>query len=350
METLDIEAPRDDEILVRVVATGVCHTDLVVRDGLLPTPQPVVLGHEGAGIVMKVGRSVRKVTPGDHVVMTFNSCGACPSCADHEPSYCYEFFPRNFFAVRPDGTSALSRDGELIHGNFFGQSSFATHAICHEANVVKVPNDAPLEILGPLACGVQTGAGAVMNALKVTAGKSFAVFGTGSVGLSAVMAAKVAGATTIIAVDTNDERLAFARGVGATHTVNPKRANATDEILAVTSAGVDFALDTTGLTEVIRGAVLSLAPRGVCGILGASPMGSEINLDEVHFMSGGRRLIGIVEGSSNPDEFIPILVDLHTRGLFPFDRMISFYPFDKINEAIADSENGRTIKPIVRMG
>jgi aryl-alcohol dehydrogenase len=350
LETLDLEDPRDNEILVRVVATGVCHTDLVVRDGLLPTPQPVVLGHEGAGIVMKVGRSVRKVAPGDHVVMTFNSCGSCPSCAEHEPAYCHEFFPRNFFAVRADGTSALSSAGELVHGNFFGQSSFATHALCHEVNVVKVPNDAPLEIMGPLACGVQTGAGAVMNALKVTAGKSIAVFGTGSVGLSALMAAKVVGATTIIAVDTNTERLAFARGVGATHTVNPLNADATDEILAATGGGVNFALDTTGLSGVIRSAVLSLAPRGVCGILGASPMGSEINLDEVHFMSGGRRLIGIVEGSSNPDVFIPFLADLHAKGLFPFDRMIRFYPFDQINEAIADSESGRTIKPIVRMG
>lgn len=350
LETLDMEDPRDDEILVRVVATGICHTDLVVRDGLLPTPQPVVLGHEGAGIVEKVGRSVCKVAPGDHVVMTFNSCGSCPSCAEHEPAYCHEFFPRNFFAVRADGTSALSRDGERVHGNFFGQSSFATHALCHEQNVIKVPKDAPLEKMGPLACGVQTGAGAVMNALKVTAGKSFAVFGTGSVGLSAVMAARVVGATTIIAVDTNDERLAFAREVGASHTVNPKGTNATEEILAATGGGVNFVLDTTGLAEVIRNAVLSLAPRGVCGILGASPMGSEICLDEVHFMSGGRRLIGIVEGSSAPDVFIPLLADLHAKGLFPFDRMIRFYPFDKINEAIADSESGRAIKPIVRMG
>lgn len=350
LETLDLEDPRDDEILVRVVATGICHTDLVVRDGLLPTPQPVVLGHEGAGIVMRVGSRVKKVVPGDHVVMTFNSCGGCPSCADHEPAYCYEFFPRNFFAVRADGTSALSRDGELVHGNFFGQSSFATHALCHEQNVVRVPLQASLETMGPLACGVQTGAGAVLNALKVTRGSSFAVFGTGSVGLSAVMAAKVAGATTIIAVDTNDDRLALAREVGATHTVNPAVVNACEEILNTTIAGVNFALDTTGLAEVIRNAVLCLAPRGVCGILGASPLGSEIRLDEVHFMSGGRRLMGIVEGSSEPDVFIPYLVDLHAQGLFPFDRMITFYPFDKINEAIADSENGLAIKPIVRMG
>jgi aryl-alcohol dehydrogenase len=349
LEKLDIEDPRDHEVLVRVVATGVCHTDIVVRDGMLPTPQPVVLGHEGAGIVEKVGKSVTKVAPGDHVVMTFNSCGHCPSCEDEAPAYCYEFFPRNFFAVREDGTSGLSQNGKLVHGNFFGQSSFASHALCHQRNVVKVPKDVNLELMGPLACGIQTGAGAVLNALQVSAGKSFAVFGTGSVGLSAVMAAKVAGAKIIVAVDTNDERLAFAKTVGATHTINPKQMNATETLMGITGIGLDFALDTTGLASVIRDAVMSLANRGTCGILGASPMGSEIKLDEVHFMSGGRRLMGIVEGSSDPDTFIPKLVELHRKGQFPFDRMVRFYAFDQINEAIHDSETGKSIKPILRM-
>jgi aryl-alcohol dehydrogenase len=349
LETLDLEDPRDDEILVRVVATGVCHTDVVVRDGLLPTPHPVVLGHEGAGIVERVGRSVTKVSPGDAVVMTYDSCGRCPSCVAHAQSYCHSFFPRNFFAAREDGSSALSKEGERIHGNFFGQSSFATHALCHERNVVKVPGDAPLELLGPLACGVQTGAGAVMNALSVSAGASFAVFGAGSVGLSAVMAARVVGATTIVAIDLHDERLDFARSVGATHTFNPSRDDVVASLVALTGYGIDYALDTTGVAKVIRQAADSLAPRGTCGVLGASAPGTEIVLDEVHFMSGGRRLIGIVEGESTPDSFIPELIELHRQGRFPFDRMVKFYALDEINTAIADSLEGRTIKPIVRM-
>ena len=208
IETLELEDPRDDELIVRVVAAGVCHTDLVVRDQWIPVPLPVVLGHEGAGIVERVGRSVTKVAPGDPVVMSFDSCGECPSCLAGEASYCHDLGGRNFAAQRPDGTSALSCNGELIHAHFFGQSSFATHALCRERNVVKVASDAPLELLGPLACGVQTGAGAVINALKLGAGQSLAVFGTGSVGLSAVMAAKVVGATTIIGVDLRDQRLA----------------------------------------------------------------------------------------------------------------------------------------------
>jgi aryl-alcohol dehydrogenase len=261
-----------------------------------------------------------------------------------------EFFPRNFFATRPDGSSGLSQNGAMIHGNFFGQSSWATYALCHERNVVKVPADARLELLGPLACGVQTGAGAVINALKVGAGKSFAVFGAGSVGLSAVMAARAVGATTIVAVDINPDRLAFAVEVGATHVIDSGQEDATARLLALTGIGLDYALDTTGLAPVIRAAVLSLAPRGTCGILGASPMGSEISLDEVHFMSGGRRLMGIVEGEADPDLFIPVLIELHRQGRFPFDRMVKFYDFADINRAIHDSESGRTIKPVVRMG
>ncbi|MEJ2455780.1 MAG: NAD(P)-dependent alcohol dehydrogenase [Candidatus Thiodiazotropha sp.] len=349
VESVNLEPPRDHEILVRVVATGVCHTDLVVLAGHLPTPFPVVLGHEGAGVVEQVGSGITKVKPGDHVVMTYNSCGVCPSCSDHASSYCHEFFPRNFFAVRPDGTSALSRDGDSIHGNFFGQSSFATHALCHETNVVKVSQDLPLELLGPLACGIQTGAGAIMNALKVSAGRSLVVFGTGSVGLSAVMAAKVVGATTIIAVDMNDERLAMAQELGATHCINPGQQSVTEKVMQITGFGVDFALDTTGLPSVIKDAVECLAPRGTCGILGAPAPETQIVLDETHFMSGGRRLIGIVEGDANPDTFIPMLAELYAKGLFPFDRLVKFYNLDQINQAIEDSESGRTIKPIIQM-
>ena len=350
LENIEIEDPRSDEILVKVAATGVCHTDLVVRDGMLPTPMPVVLGHEGAGVVEKVGSAVTKVKPGDHVVMTFASCGTCPSCQEHATTYCHEFFPQNFFATRADGSTALSSGGETIHSNFFGQSSFATYALCREANVVKVPKDAELELLGPLACGIQTGAGAVMNALGVSAGKSFAVFGTGSVGLSAVMAAKVVGATTIIAVDMNEERLKMARELGATHTINPGDTDATEEIMKITGYGANFALDTTGLPGVIRGAVESLAPMGTCGILGASGPDAEIVLNEIHFMSAGRKLVGIVEGESNPDVFIPTLIELYRAGNFPFDKLVSFYDFEEINAAIQDSKTGLAIKPIVRMG
>lgn len=183
----------------------------------------------------------------------------------------------------------------------------------------------------------------------MTPGKSFAVFGAGSVGLAALMAARVVGATTIIAVDLNESRLAMAKALGATQTINPGRADPTEEIMTITGYGVDFALDTTGIPAVIRSAVMALGPMGTCGILGASPMGTEITLDEVHFMSGGRRLMGIVEGETNPDVFIPMLANLYAQGRFPFDKLVKFYDFDQINQAVHDSESGATIKPVVRM-
>ena len=220
IERVNIEAPRSDEVLVRLAATGICHTDMVMRDQALPTPLPVVLGHEGAGIVEAVGADVTHVRPGDHEVLAFNSCGHCASCDDHAPAYCVEFAPRNFMGSRPDGTSPLSGEGGLIHANIFGQSSFATHAIARDRNTVKVSSDAPLERLGPLGCGIMTGAGAVMNALRVRAGSTIAIFGTGAVGLSAIMAAKAVGAATIIAIDINESRLDLARELGATHTTS----------------------------------------------------------------------------------------------------------------------------------
>ncbi len=349
IETLELADPRDDEIIVRVVATGVCHTDLVARDQWVPVPVPVVLGHEGAGVVERVGRSVTKVARDDHVVMSYDSCGACPSCLAGEASYCHELGGLNFAAQRPDGTSALSHGSELIHAHFFGQSSFATHALCRERSVVKVPSDAPLELIGPLGCGVQTGAGAVINALRVGTGQSLAVFGTGSVGLSAVMAAKVVGATTIIGIDLRDQRLELARKLGATHTVNPGSQDVGEAIRDITGVGVDFSFETTGLPAVIRQAVESLAPRGTCGIVGASEPGAEITLDATFMMSQGRKLRGIVEGDSKPGLFIPALIDLYRQGRFPFDELVSYYPLDRINDAFADSDSGTAVKPVIRM-
>lgn len=352
LEDLELEGPRDDEILVRLVATGVCHTDIAMRDQAYPVPQPIVLGHEGAGVVDKIGRSVTKVAPGDHVVMTFNSCGRCPSCDEHLPSYCHDFFGYNFGGSRPDGSTPLAKGGERVNGNFFGQSSFATYALCHERNIVRVRKDAPLELLGPLACGIQTGTGAIINALKLRPGQSIAVYGTGSVGLSGIIAACLSGAGTVIAIDVNEERLKLAGELGATHTINPDRDNPVETIMRIAgrAAGVDFTFETTGLVPVIRQAIESLAPRGVCGFVGASPVGTEVPVDLAHMMTAGRALRGIVEGDSNPDVFIPMMIDLYLQGRFPFDKLVTFYPFDKINEAVHDSETGKAVKPIVRMG
>ncbi len=349
MEELELDAPRDREILVRLVATGVCHTDIAMRDQVFPVPQPIVLGHEGAGIVENVGRAVTKVKPGDAVVMTYDSCGHCPSCYNSKASYCHEFFGYNFAGNRADGSTSLKAGGQPVHSNFFGQSSFASHSLCSERNVVPVGPSADLKMVGPLACGIQTGAGAVMNALRVGNGQSIIVFGTGSVGLSAIMAARLVGATTIVGIDLNDSRLALARELGATHVFNAGKTDVAAEIQNLCKGGIEFALETTGSPKVIRTAVETLAPRGVCGLLGATEVTAELTLNVAHLMTAGRSVRGIIEGDSIPDVFIPTLIELQRQGRFPFDRLIRNYPFEQLNQAIADSESGRTIKAIVQM-
>jgi aryl-alcohol dehydrogenase len=281
--------------------------------------------------------------------MTYNSCGQCPSCFAAQASYCHDFFGRNFAGRRADGSTTLTSAAGPVHGNFFGQSSFASHALCHERNVVRVPGDAPLELLGPLACGIQTGAGAVMNALRVGNGQSIIIFGTGSVGLSAIMAAHLTGATTIIGVDLNDQRLALARELGATHTINPAQDAVAARLRDICPAGTDYSLDTTGSVPVIRTAVEALAPRGTCGLLGASPISAEMTLNVAQLMTAGRAVRGIIEGDSVPDLFVPALIDLHRQGRFPFDRLLRFYPFAELNRAISDSESGVAVKAVVRM-
>jgi aryl-alcohol dehydrogenase len=348
-ESASLEAPRDNEVLVRMVATGVCHTDMVVRDQQFQTPLPMILGHEGAGVVEQIGRNVTTVAVGDHVVMTYMYCGLCSPCATGHPAHCANMGQLNFGGGRLDGSSsACDHHGGELHDHFFGQSSFATHAVASELNVVKVPKDVPLELLGPLGCGIQTGAGAVLNAMKVHAGSSFAAFGTGAVGLAAIMAARVAGATKIIAVDVNPARLSLALELGATHAINSRETDPVEGIRKLTSGGADFTLECSGRAAVLRQAIDSVGLLGTCGIVGATPQGTEASFNVNDVMIPGRRIMGIVQGDVVSRTFIPQLIELFQQGRFPFDRLVKFYTFDQVNEAMADSESGVTIKPILR--
>ncbi|WP_045835763.1 NAD(P)-dependent alcohol dehydrogenase [Hyphomicrobium sp. 99] len=350
LETVKLGAPEHDEVLVRIVATGMCHTDMVARDQVFPVPQPIVLGHEGAGIVEAIGADVVKVASGDHVVLTFLSCGRCRACQEGAPASCENFNDLNFSGHRHDGSHALSdHDGHMLNDRFFGQSSFSAFAIANERNVVKVRKDAPLELLGPLGCGIQTGAGAVLNALKVGPGGSLAVFGAGAVGLSGVLAAAATGATTIIAIDVVPSRLELAKSLGATHVINTREQNAVEVIRQITGSGVDYSLDTTGRPELVRAAVEALRPRGKCAIVGVTKPGINVEIDPNDLMQNCKTICGVIEGNSVPDIFIPHLVDLYMLGRFPFDKLVKFYSFDEINEAAEDSEKGETIKPIIRI-
>lgn len=345
LETVDIEEPRAGEVLVRIVATGVCHTDIAMQ--WRGSPKPIVLGHEGTGIVERVGANVTALKPGDPVVLSSNYCGQCPACQRNAHTYCYELMPRNFGGLRMDGTSALSQNGKLIYGRFFGQSSFATYALADEKSAVKVPGDLPLELLGPLGCGVQTGAGAVINAFKLAPGQSIAIFGAGSVGLSAVMAARLAGAARIIAIDLVPARLALAEELGATDVLDAAAGDPVAAIFKRLPFGVDFSLNTTSVPAVYGQAIDCLGQQGVAGFVTA-PRG-DFAPDLFRLLGGGKALRGIIGGDSTPRLFIPLLIEYFRQGRFPFDRLIKFYPFERIAEAFEDSKAGRTVKPVLRM-
>lgn len=347
IEEVELEEPRASEVLVRIVSTGLCHTDLVARMGFLPMPIPAVLGHEGAGIVEKVGNQVTKVKPGDHVATSFTSCGVCRMCKSGKPAWCADFKKLNFGGRRADGSTTMKKDGKPVHGSFFGQSSFATYALVSDRSVVKVPDDVPLEILSPLGCGIQTGAGAVMNTLKPSPGSAIAIFGIGSVGLSAIMAAVVCGCTKIIALDIVDERLKLAMQFGATHSINSGKLNAVEEIQKLTGGGIEYTLECTGNPKVLRQAVDCLMLGGTCGLIGVAPMGVEASLD-MQTLLDARTVRGVIEGDCNPELFIPQLIDLYKQGKFPFDRLIKFYSLEQINEAAEDSEKGKTLKPVLK--
>lgn len=347
-QELMIDEPRADEVRVHIVASGVCHTDAIVRDQWYPTPLPAVLGHEGAGIVESVGAAVTSVQPGDHVLLSFSSCGLCDLCQKGRPAYCRDFFARNFGGGRGDGSSSYEGAEGRVSSHFFGQSSFAALANVPARCVVRVPESAPLELLAPLGCGIQTGAGAVLNTLNPEAGSSIAVFGSGAVGDSAILAAVIAGCTTIIAIDTVPARLDLARELGATHTVNPADGDALAAILEITGGlGVNYAVETTGVPAVFRQMTDSLGALGHGALVGAAALGVEATIDIGSRLPVGITVTTVVEGDSVPASFIPLLIDLHGQGRFPFDRLVRSYPIAEINQAFADSEAGITLKPVV---
>jgi aryl-alcohol dehydrogenase len=349
IETVELSAPRPDEVIVRVVASGMCQTDLHGRDGYYAENYPGVYGHEGAGVVHAVGSAVRSLEPGDHVVMSYPWCGTCENCERRLHSYCVHAFPLKMNGTRADGSTLLSKNGAPIYSAFFQQSSFGTFALTQERYAVKVRQDAPLELLGPLACSGQTGAGAVFNVMRPKAGESLAVFGVGAVGLSALMAAKIAGCDPIIAVDIRDQRLALARELGATHTIDHGTcAEVVAAIRAITGRGVRYSLDTSALPAVFREAVESLMPGGTCVLLGSARGGTEVPID-MKFLQEGRVVRGVVQGDSDPKNFIPRLVDLIMDGKFPIQKMIKFYDFADINRAAEESSAGIAIKPVLRM-
>ncbi|WP_284141704.1 MULTISPECIES: NAD(P)-dependent alcohol dehydrogenase [unclassified Virgibacillus] len=345
IEEVELAAPKANEVLVKIIATGVCHTDAVARDAAI-APLPAVLGHEGSGVVEEVGKGVKHLEKGDHVVISFAHCGHCENCLTGHPTVCETFNDLNFGGVNDDYTHRLSKDGQSL-STFFGQSSFGTFAVAHERNVIKVDKDVDLALLGPLGCGIQTGAGTVLNKIKPEFGSTIAIYGAGAVGLSAIMAAKIVGCKTIIAIDVHESRLSLAKELGATHILNGTKADVVNEIKAITNGGSKYAVDTTGVPAVVRQCLQALRPLGIAAIVGVTP---EMSID-VHndLMAEGKTMVGVIEGDAVPNVFIPLLIDYYKVGQFPFDKLVKFYDFDQINEAFEASKSGEAIKPILRI-
>lgn len=345
IEELELREVGPKELLVRIVGVGMCHTDVLPRaPGFVAAP-PIVTGHEGAGVVEAVGGDVASLAVGDHVVLSFDSCGECANCRAGQPAYCATFLARNLFGRQLDGAhTALDAEGQPIAARWFGQSSFATHAIATERNAVKVDPALPLELLGPLGCGIQTGAGSILRALDVQPGTSVAVFGAGAVGLAAVMAAAVAGAGTVIAVDLQRHRLDLATELGATHVLAGDDPDLVAQIIALTGDGVQYAFDTTGVPAVMLTAVRATRMTGDVGFVGVQQ--GPLALETTDYL--GRTILNILEGSADPHEFIPYMIDLWQQGRFPFDRLIEQFPLASINEAEQSSLAGGVIKPVLR--
>jgi aryl-alcohol dehydrogenase len=345
---VDLQDPAPDEVVVQIAGVGLCHTDIAVKEGHMPFPLPGVLGHEGSGTVVSVGADVTTVAAGDQVAISFNSCGACPHCAKGEPAYCHNFLEYNFGGVRSDGSSGLASAGTKLGANFFGQSSLATHALAHERNVVKLPPGAPVELVGPLGCGIQTGAGAVMNSLDVQPGSTVVVTGAGGVGLSAVLAAVVREAAAIIVVEPHLSRRVLATDLGATHVIDPQAGPLAEQIREIAPAGADYAVDTTAVAPVVEQVLASLGMRGMLGLVGV-PADPQAVLTVGLFQPPllGLTIRGIVEGDADPQTFIPYLLDLHRQGKFPFDKLITTMPLAQINEAVAAQHRGEVLKVVL---
>ncbi|GAA3021156.1 alcohol dehydrogenase [Streptomyces fulvorobeus] len=335
--------PADGEILVKIAGCGMCRTDLAVRRSAGRSPLPAVLGHEGAGVVVETGGPHTGLRGGDHVVLSFDSCGHCRNCMDAAPAYCDSFAFLNLFGGRKENAARFTdMAGDELAPRWFGQSSFAEYAVVPARNAVRVDPSLPIELLGPLGCGFLTGAGAVLNSFAARPGDTLAVFGAGAVGLAAVMAATASGAVTV-AVDRHPGRLALAERFGAIplHAATP---DLPGRIRRLTDGGACYALDTTASVQLINDALRALRPTGHLGLV--ARLHTTLPL-EPGTLDRGRRISHICEGDAVPGLLVPRLTGLWQAGRFPFDELIQTYPLADINEAERDCEAGRVVKPVV---
>ncbi|KAI1608216.1 alcohol dehydrogenase [Exophiala viscosa] len=348
LRPVHLSALQPDEALIEIHATGICHTDLSCMNGTLPVSAPAVLGHEGAGVVLAMGPAVTHVSEGDKVLLSINHCRTCTNCVAGHPNYCAEGMPRNFGGKRvSDGSATLSLMHDACFSNFFGQSSFSRHAVVNGSCMVKVPSDTKLELFAPLGCGISTGAGSVLNTLNVQEGSTLAVFGVGSVGLSAIMVGKIRKAAIIVAIDLNDARLEIARKVGATHVVNGKDEDVVERVRQCCPEGVAYAVDCTGAGAVIETMMECLAIRGRAAQVGIPPPDKTVSIKILQHLLRGQEYVGCAGGDCVPGEMLPFLMEQQQAGRFPLEEIVSYYPIQDFARAFEDSRSGRAVKAVL---
>ena len=348
-EEVEVDGPRADEVLVRILASGVCHTDLSLRETLPEEMFPRVFGHEGAGVVEEVGADVTGIEVGDHVVLSLASCRTCAKCRSGQTGYCEQALVLNYMGFRTDGSTAYARASGPVYGHFLGQSSLSRHAVVHASSVIVVDSDLDLSKVAPFGCGFQTGAGAILNVARPGPHDSVVVYGVGAVGLAAVAAAKASGVETVVAVDLTPSRLEVAERLGAIG-VNPSElgeVSVVDRVKELTDGGAAYGVETTAVPAVIKQAAQSLAVQGTLVVLGLDMSQPEFPVDAIDILQNGKVIRGSIEGDSDPQEMVPRMLRMLADGTLPLDELVTTYPFTEINAAISDVLEGKVVKPVL---
>ncbi len=348
VEELDLEGPAPGEVLLEIAAAGLCHSDLSVINGSRPRPMPMVLGHEAAAVVREVGEGVVGFKPGDHVVLSYvPACRRCPECVTGRPAMCRVGVAANRAGTLLSGARRLKRNGVPVN-HHLGVSGFAEFAVCSQDSLIKIDSDVPLDKAALFGCAVATGVGAVVNTARIEAGASVAVFGLGGVGLSAVMGAKLVGAYPIVAVDILEDKLAQARKLGATHTVDAAKSDPVAIIKDLTHGGVDYALDATGVASVVEQAFAATGRTGTTVVIGLPHPDHRVSLPPVTFVDEERVLRGSYMGSCVPWRDIPRFIALYRAGMLPVDALITnSVKLDQINEGFDRLDRGEAIRQIL---
>jgi NDMA-dependent alcohol dehydrogenase len=349
IQEVDVEKPHAGEVLVKLAAAGICHSDYHVMTGHLFGPSPAILGHEGAGVVAEVGPGVTAVKPGDHVIIMWRlSCGICEYCSDGRPALCPSGGQIRSTGKLLDGTTRFKFKGQEIK-HFAGASTFAEYTVIPEGSALKIPADFSLEIASLLGCGVITGVGAAVNCAKVKPGSSVVVIGAGGVGLNVIQGAAIAGAAKVIAVDLNPKKLNFAKTFGATHCIDASKTKVADEVKKITNGqGVDYAFEVVGFPATIRQAFDCLAKRGMCVAVGVAPMTAEVSVPIMSLVFEEKSLTGSLYGSARIRQDTYMLMELYKAGKLKLDELLTRkYPFAQINEAYDNLIKGEVARSIV---